>query len=115
MGGLVIGIISIYLDNILIFTNSLEEHCHITCLVLDCIREHKLYLRPEKCEFEQTRIEYLGVIISHNKVEIDLVKIAGVVDWPTKRRCSPSSALSISTDDSSWGSLTMHAHSLTSP
>jgi hypothetical protein len=44
--------------------------------------EHKLYLWPEKCEFEKTRIEYLGVIISHNKVEMDLVKIAGVVDWP---------------------------------
>jgi hypothetical protein len=45
--------------------------------------EHKLYLRPEKCEFEKTRIEYLGVIISHNKVEIDPVKIAGVADWLT--------------------------------
>jgi hypothetical protein len=46
--------------------------------------KHKLYLRPEKCKFEKTRIiEYLGVIISHNKVEMDLVKIAGVVDWPT--------------------------------
>jgi hypothetical protein len=44
--------------------------------------EHKLYLRPEKCELEKVRIEYLGVIISHNKVEMDPVKIAGVADWP---------------------------------
>jgi hypothetical protein len=43
---------------------------------------HKLYLRLEKCEFEKTKIEYLGFIISHNKVEMDPVKIAGVVDWP---------------------------------
>jgi hypothetical protein len=77
------GVISVYLDDILIFTNSLEEHCWITCLVIDHMREHKLYLRPEKCEFEKTKIEYLCVIISHNKVEMDLVKIAGVVDWPT--------------------------------
>jgi hypothetical protein len=77
------GVVSVYLDDILIFTNSLEEHSRITCLVLDCMREHKLYLRPEKCEFEKVRIEYLGVIISHNKVEMDLVKIAGVADWPT--------------------------------
>jgi hypothetical protein len=73
------GIVSIYLNDILIFTNSLEEHQRITCLVLDCMREHKLYLRPE---FEKVRIEYLGVIISHNKVEMDPVKIAGVADWP---------------------------------
>jgi hypothetical protein len=50
--------------------------------------EHELYLRPEKCEFEKTRIEYLSVIISHNKLEMDLVKIAGVADWPM-----PSSAI----------------------
>jgi hypothetical protein len=77
------GVISVYLDDILIFTNSLEEHRRITCLVLDRMYEHKLYLRPEKCEFEQVRIEYLGIIISHNKVEMDPVKIAGVADWPT--------------------------------
>jgi hypothetical protein len=76
-------VVSVYLNDILIFTDSLEEHCRITCLVLDCMREHKLYLQPEKCEFEKTKIEYLGVIISHNKVEMDPVKIAGVVDWLT--------------------------------
>jgi hypothetical protein len=77
------GVVSVYLNNILIFTNSLEEHRRITRLVLDRMREHKLYLRPEKCKFEKTRIEYLGVIISHNKVEMDPVKVAGVADWPT--------------------------------
>jgi hypothetical protein len=76
------GVLSMYLDDILIFTNSLEEHRRITGLVLDRMHKHKLYLWPEKCEFEEVRIEYLGVIISHNKVEMDLVKIAGVADWP---------------------------------
>jgi hypothetical protein len=76
------GVISVYLDDILIFTNSLEEHHQITCVVLDHMHEHKLYLRPEKCEFKKTKIKYLGVIISHNKVEMDLVRIAGVADWP---------------------------------
>jgi hypothetical protein len=75
------GIISVYLDNISILTNLLEEHHQITHLVLDRMREHKLYLRPEKCEFENTKIKYLSVIISHNKVEMDPVKIARVADW----------------------------------
>jgi hypothetical protein len=77
------GVVSVYLDNILIFTNSLEEHSRITRLMLDRMHEYKLYLRPEKCEFEKVRIEYFGIIISHNKVEMDPVKIAGVADWPT--------------------------------
>jgi hypothetical protein len=76
------GVVSVYLNDILIFTNSLEEHRRITRLVLDRMRKHELYLRPEKCKFEKTKIEYLGVIISHNKVEMDPVKIARVADWP---------------------------------
>jgi hypothetical protein len=77
------GVISVYLNSILIFTNTSEEHCWITCLVLDCTCKHKLCLQLEKCEFEETRIEYLSVITSHNKVEIHPVRIAGVMDWPT--------------------------------
>jgi hypothetical protein len=52
------GIISMYLSDILIFTNLIEGHRQITCLVLDHMCEHKLYPQLEKCEFEQTRIEY---------------------------------------------------------
>jgi hypothetical protein len=47
------------------------------------MHKYKLYLRLEKCDFEQTKIEYLGVIISHNKVKMDPVKITRVVDWLT--------------------------------
>ena len=43
---------------------------------------YKLFLKLDKCEFEKTTVEYLGVIISHNSVEMDPVKVAGVADWP---------------------------------
>ena len=76
------GVVVVYLDNILIFTKDLEEHCWITHRVLGRLAEHQLYLQPEKCEFEKTRIEYLGLIILENKVEMDPVKIAGVAEWP---------------------------------
>ena len=76
------GVVCVYMDDILIFTNSLEEHRCITTLVLQRLRDHKLYLRHDKCEFEKTCIEYLGVIISHDRVEMDPAKIAGVVEWP---------------------------------
>jgi hypothetical protein len=75
------GVVVVYLDNILIFTKDLEEHHQITHRVLGRLVEHQLYLRPEKCEFEKTCIEYLGLIISENRVEVDLVKVAGVADW----------------------------------
>jgi hypothetical protein len=76
------GEVVVYLDDILIFTKDLDEHRHITQWVLRRLAEHELYLQPEKCEFEKTRIEYLGLIISENRVEMDPVKVAGVAEWP---------------------------------
>jgi hypothetical protein len=79
------GVVCVYLDDILIFTKDLDEHRKVVRKVLDQLREHKLFLRPEKCEFEKTKIEYLGLIISENKVEMDPVKVAGVAEWPTPK------------------------------
>ena len=76
------GVVVVYLDDILIFTKDLDEHRRITQRVLGRLAEHELYLRPEKCEFEKTRIEYLGLVISENRVEMDPIKVAGVAEWP---------------------------------
>jgi hypothetical protein len=65
------GVVVVYLDDILIFMKDLDEHRQITHQVLRRLAEHQLYLRPEKCEFEKTRIEYLRLIISENRVEMD--------------------------------------------
>ncbi|CAK5281960.1 unnamed protein product [Mycena citricolor] len=76
------GHVVVYLDDILIFTENLDEHRRITKRVLELLQKHKLYLKPEKCEFERTEIEYLGVIIGHNSMRMDPVKIKGVMEWP---------------------------------
>ena len=67
------GVVCVYLDDILIYTRDLEEHRRVSRIVLDRLREHQLFLKPEKCEFEQTKIEYLGLIISHGTAEMDPV------------------------------------------
>jgi hypothetical protein len=82
------GKVVIYLDDIMIFTTSLEEHRQITRRVLEILRRNKLYLKPEKCEFEVTETEYLGLIISEGQVKMDPIKVQGILDWPvpgTKR------------------------------
>jgi len=76
------GIVVVYLDDILIFTEMEEEHEQVVRRILEVLAEHKLFLRPEKCEFHRKRIEYLRLVISENKVEMDPVKVAGVCDWP---------------------------------
>jgi len=76
-------IVVVYLDNILIFTQTEEEHEQAVWRVLEVLAEHKLFLRPEKCEFHRKQIEYLRLVISENKVEMDPVKVARVHNWPT--------------------------------
>src|SRR3954465_646745 len=56
------GFVLVYLDDILIFSNDLKERHHRPRLVLQKLREHKLYLKPEKCEFDKLETEYLGMI-----------------------------------------------------
>jgi hypothetical protein len=75
------GVVVVYLDDILIFTETTDEHRKVMHRVLELLEKHKLYLRLDKCEFEKTTIEYLRVIISHNSVIMDPVKVAGVADW----------------------------------
>ena len=62
------GKVIVYLDDILIFTETLEEHREVVKKVVELLHMHNLFLKPEKCKFEQTEVEYLGVIISHNSV-----------------------------------------------
>ena len=49
---------------------------------MEILTEHKLFLCPEKCEFHWKQIEYLGLVISENKVAMDPVKVARVHEWP---------------------------------
>jgi len=76
------GIVVVYLDDILIFTKTEEEHEQVVWRVLEILMEHKLFLHPEKCEFHQKQIEYLRLVISENKVVMDPVKVARVHKWP---------------------------------
>jgi len=77
------GIVVVYLDDILIFMRTEEEHERAVQRVLEVLAEHKLFLHPEKYEFHWKEIEYLGLVISENKVAMDPVKVAGVCDWST--------------------------------
>jgi hypothetical protein len=60
----------------------LTEHCKVVQEVLNNLCKHKLYLHPDKCDFKVTCIEFLSLIVSEGKVEMDPVKVEGVVKWP---------------------------------
>jgi len=79
------GVVCVYLDDILIYTKTMEEHCHITCLVLERLHKHKLFLQHDKYEFKCTQIEYLGLVVAHRSIAMDPIKVAGVAEWPVPK------------------------------
>jgi hypothetical protein len=76
------GHVVVYLDDILIFSDNTGKLEHLTHQVLQLLLDLDLFLRPEKCSFNQTSVEYLGLIISEGELRMDPVKLAAVKNWP---------------------------------
>ncbi|CDO75982.1 hypothetical protein BN946_scf184820.g2 [Trametes cinnabarina] len=76
----------VYLDDILIYSNSLEEHWQHVKEVLRRLRKFKLYAWADKCEFHATSIEYLGYILSPEGLTMAESKVKAILDWPEPRK-----------------------------
>src|SRR5690606_11978879 len=70
-----------YLDDILIYSNNLKDHQQHVRQVLIALKVNGLYLKPEKCKFHRTEVGYLGLIISHDDVKMDLRKVQAITAW----------------------------------
>ena len=76
----------IYLDDILVFSLSMEEHTHHVRLILSKLREHGLYAKRQKCEFDRNSIEFIGYLISPQGITMDPRKIKTVIqEWATPK------------------------------
>jgi hypothetical protein len=75
----------VYLDDILIFSKTLEEHVKHIDLVLTALKRSKLYAGIKKCAFGLKETEFLGHIIGSNRIKMDPKKVAAVQDWPVPR------------------------------
>uniref|UniRef100_A0A3B1KCG7 Gypsy retrotransposon integrase-like protein 1 n=1 Tax=Astyanax mexicanus TaxID=7994 RepID=A0A3B1KCG7_ASTMX len=75
----------VFLDDLIIFSATLEEHEHRLLRVLQRLKEYGLKLSPEKCKFFQTSVRYLGHIVSRNGVETDPEKIQSLKNWPNPK------------------------------
>ena len=72
----------VFLDDIIVFSSSLEEHEARLLNVLNRLREHGLKLSPEKCQFFQTSVRYLGHIVSRDGIKTDPEKVKALKTWP---------------------------------
>ena len=72
----------VYLDDILIFKKTWEEHLKHVKQTLDVLKREKLYVKLSKCEFGKTSLNYLGHIVGGGELKIDPSKVAVIVNWP---------------------------------
>jgi hypothetical protein len=72
----------VFMDDILIYSKSIEEHTHHLRLVLQLLRKHQFYIKRTNCVFAQGELEYLGHIIYAEGVKIDPMKTQVMTDWP---------------------------------
>lgn len=72
----------VYLDDILIFSRTQEEHDRHCLMVLEQLRKGRLFANAEKCEFDKPEVEYLGYIIGAQGIKMNPKKLQTVMDWP---------------------------------
>jgi hypothetical protein len=77
--------VQVFIDEILIYSQKKEEHDEQVRLVLQCLREIKLYGKLPKCYFYQSKIHYLGHIIYGEGIVLHLVKVEAIMEFPSPK------------------------------
>ena len=73
-----------HLNDILIFSKTLEEHLVHICKVFDKLREEKLLINQKKCNFVKELV-YLGFLVLEEGLKMDPEKVKAILEWPTLR------------------------------
>ena len=77
-------VVVVYIDDIMIFTkmDDLKKHNKIVLEVLHCLEENDLYIKPEKCTFCTTEVDFLRMIVGKDGIKMDQKKVKAILDWP---------------------------------
>jgi len=75
----------VFIDDILIYSNTLEEHKEHLHSILQILKEKKLYAKLSKCEFWLEEVKFLGHVISKEGVSMDTTKVGAVLQWEPQK------------------------------
>ena len=73
----------VFLDDILIYSRTKEEHLQHIRAVLDKLHSEKFFGRLPKCDFFKNEVEYLGFDVGKDGIKPSLSKVKAIIDWPT--------------------------------
>jgi len=83
MSGLTYDVCLVYLDDILVFSKTFDEHLECLATVFDRLDRYSLKLKPSKCSLFQRKVSFLGHVVSRNGIECDPEKVAAIASWPS--------------------------------
>ena len=75
--------IIVFIDDILVYSKTREEHEEHLRIALQQLRDHKLYAKFSKCDFWLSKVHFLGHVVSKEGVSIDSIKVEAVSKWAT--------------------------------
>ena len=67
-----------YLDDIMIYSTTMEKHVQHVSQVLECLDQRDLRLKPEKCEFHREEVDFLGFVVGRHGIRMDPEKVKAV-------------------------------------
>jgi hypothetical protein len=71
----------VFIDDILVYSRNEEDHANHLHIVLQCLRDHHLYVKFSKCDFWLKEIKFLGHTVSQEGIAVDLDKVLEVMNW----------------------------------
>jgi len=79
------GDIAMFIDDILVATDTEERHDELVEEVLKRLEKNDLFVKPEKCKWKVKEVEFLGVVIGLKGVEMQREKVEEVLNWPASK------------------------------
>ncbi|MBW0514201.1 hypothetical protein O181_053916 [Austropuccinia psidii MF-1] len=79
----------VYLDDIMVFSSSEEEHVKHVASTLQRLRDNTLFDKASKCEFHASSLEYLGYVVSSEGLKMDSSKVQKILNWPQPKNIKP--------------------------
>ena len=73
------------LDDVIIFSEDPLQHVQHVRSILQILREHQLYAKIQKCEFNRPEMTFVGYLVSRAGIGMDLAKVSAILDWPTPK------------------------------
>ncbi|MBW0490609.1 hypothetical protein O181_030324 [Austropuccinia psidii MF-1] len=72
----------VYLDHIMVFSKSKEEHVKHVVSVRQILRDNNLFAKASKCVFHASSVEYLGYVVSSDGLKMDASEVQKILNWP---------------------------------